>query len=265
MAVISVNFNSDALLRKVNYLAIVPTDAPADLNGKKDKGPYRTVYLLHGFTDDYHSWIQETRIVSLAMKYHIAVIMPDGCNSFYVDQECTDSHFGEYIGKELVEATRALFPLSHERKDTFIGGLSMGGYGAIRNGLKYNKTFGAIVGLSSALIEKQVVDSKEDSAIRFDKRSYYKGIFGNLENLLTSDKYTFSLVKMLKEKKESFPRIFMACGTEDFLIENNRALRDYFKSEGVDITYYESPGVHEWGFWDKYIEKAIPWLLKTNK
>lgn len=78
------------------------------------------------------------------------MVMPSGDNAFYVDQPKGHNNYGEYIGQELVRLTRKMFPLSRKREDTFIGGLSMGGYGALRNGLKYSDTFGAVIALSGA-------------------------------------------------------------------------------------------------------------------
>ena len=66
----------------------------------------------------------------------LCVVMPSGENMFYVDQEHTHNHYSQFIGEELVEMTRAMFPLSHKKEDTFIAGLSMGGYGAIVNWFK---------------------------------------------------------------------------------------------------------------------------------
>ncbi len=70
-----------------------------------------------------------------AEEKNLAVIMPSGDNQFYIDKEDTEEYYGEYVGKELVEFTRKMFPLSEKKEDTFIAGLSMGGYGALINGL----------------------------------------------------------------------------------------------------------------------------------
>jgi S-formylglutathione hydrolase FrmB len=97
--------------------------------------PLKTLYLLHGYSGSHTDWLHFSRIRELADKHGIAVIMPAGENRFYLDNEDTDERMGEYIGKELVDFTREMFPLSKEREETFIGGLSMGGYGAIQSPL----------------------------------------------------------------------------------------------------------------------------------
>ncbi|MHC1681451.1 MAG: hypothetical protein AB6733_00600 [Clostridiaceae bacterium] len=57
-----------------------------------------------------------------------------------------------------------------------------------------------------------------------------------------------------------FPKIYMACGTEDSLIDSNRDLRNFLVKSGVNLTYEEAPGKHDWEFWDAYIKKVIDWL-----
>ena len=136
MALLQVEFRSQTLKRIVPFNVILPTE--------KFKGPYPTLYLLHGLTDNCSAWLSNTRIRMWAEESGLAVVMPSGENSFYMDVLVKDGclgDFGEYIGRELVEITREMFPLSDKREDTFIAGLSMGGFGACRNGLKYCETF----------------------------------------------------------------------------------------------------------------------------
>lgn len=265
MAKIDINFYSKKLLRNVSYKAVIPTENH-DLYEieQKDSKKFKTLYLLHGIMGDCNDWVINSRVAQLAMQYNIAVIMPSGNNSFYVDQEASGNYYGEYIGSELVQETRKLFNLSNKREDTFIGGLSMGGYGALRNGFKYNNTFGAIAALSSALIIDSAITSTEEAEMTFGKRSYFQAIFGNLENLKGSDKEVEALVQKINKKSESMPRIYLACGTEDFLIENNRKLRDFLVEEDVKHSYVERAGAHDWKFWDEYIEKVMKWLVNEE-
>jgi putative tributyrin esterase len=262
MAVIDVNFFSNSLARQVSYKAIIPVDGPV-FPGRpaKEVKPFKTVYLLHGIFGDYTDWLIKSRVALFAEKYNLAVIMPSGENGFYVDNEATRKYFGEYIGRELVEETRKLFHLSNKRGDTFIAGLSMGGYGALRNGLKYYNNFSAIAALSSALIIDAAITSTEENPFEFGRRSYYEAVFGDVANLRGSDKDVEALVQKIKKENGVMPEIYLACGTEDSLIENNRKFRDFLISENVEHTYLESPGIHDWQFWDEYIEKVMEWLV----
>lgn len=254
MAVVDVNFHSSCLNRMVAYKAIIPTEHP--IKGE----PFKTLYLLHGITDNHNNWIIGTRIVHLAQQHRLAVIMPSGENSFYIDDEARGHLYGEFIGCELIEQTRDMFHLSTKREDTFITGLSMGGYGALRNGLKYHQMFSHIAGLSSAFILDHALNSTPDAEWILGRRTYYESVFGNLNDLIGSDKDYKALIQRLKNEFVDIPKIYLACGTEDFLIEQNRDYRDFLKQEDIDFTYVESPGIHDWKFWDIYIEKVIEWL-----
>ncbi len=259
MALIQVNFMSKTLLRTVPLRVILPVDkfTRPGMPVREDK-PYKTLYLLHGLFGNCTDWISGTRIQRWAEEKNLAVVMPSGDNSFYLDQPASGNLYGEFIGQELVEITRKMFPLSHDREDTYIGGLSMGGYGAIRNGLKYHKTFGYIAGLSSAFHILEDIENIEDRII-----AYEASCFGNLQEAVSSDKNPRVIVKKLKEEMGGdvqFPKIFLACGTEDSLIDVNRAYRDFFIENGIDLTYYEEPGQHDWDFWDLCIQKVLAWL-----
>ena len=150
MAIIKLNYLSKALLRTVDVTVVLPTDTlDMDTMTYNQKKEYKTLYLLHGIFGDQNDWLYGTRIQRFASERGLCVVMPSGENMFYVDQENTHNLYSQFIGEELVEMTRATFPLSHRKEDTFIAGLSMGGYGAIVNGLKYYNTFGFIAGLTA--------------------------------------------------------------------------------------------------------------------
>ena len=257
MALIQVNFMSKALMRTVTVNVILPVDkfSLTHIQDNADK-KYKTLYLLHGIFGNYTDWISGTNIQRLAEAKDLAVVMPSGENGFYLDQPIQGRLYATFIGDELVEITRRMFPLSRKKEDTFIGGLSMGGYGAIRNGLKYNDTFGAIIGLSSALHILEDVEANKNRNI-----AYEESCFGDLKEAVASDKNPRVLIEQLATgDKAKLPRIFMACGTEDGLIDVNRVYRDLFKAKGFDITYHECKGNHNWDFWSKFIQTALEWL-----
>lgn len=184
MALLQVSLFSQALKRTVPVTVILPSDKVLSYGDgfRKDK-PYKTLYLLHGLLGNYTDWTSNTNIQRLAEDRNLAVVMPSGENSFYIDQPLPNNDFGKYIGRELVELTRRMFPLSHRREDTFIAGLSMGGFGAIRNGLKYYDTFGYIAGLSSAVqIFELPLNAPGRSLFQED------ACFGNLADASRSDK-----------------------------------------------------------------------------
>ena len=126
MALAKMDFHSNSLSRIVCFNILLP-----DGLSNEQKSRMKTLYLLHGYCGNHNDWLVYSRISELSTKYNLAVVMPSGENSFYVDGIGEGRYFGQYIGKELVEYTRMVFGLSMKQKDTFIGGLSMGGFGAL--------------------------------------------------------------------------------------------------------------------------------------
>lgn len=266
MAQIQVNYFSGALMRQVTFQAIVPVDKMTFPGSPvREKKPYKTLYLLHGIFGNYTDWMTGTRIERWAQENDLVVIMPSGDNSFYVDNEAAGAMYGEFIGRELVEMTRRMFPLSDKREDTFIGGLSMGGYGAMRNGLKYADTFGYIISLSGKVLIDDALDATNDTPTIIGRRSYYESCFGDLNQLIGSDKDNKALIQKLIAEEKPIPKIYMAIGTDDFLLEDNRSFHAFLTEQGVDVDYFEGPGAHEWDFWDRWIKNALEWLPLEGK
>lgn len=266
MALLQVNLMSKSLMRTVPVQVILPVDKLIfpGMPVREDK-PYKTLYLLHGVFGNYTDWVSGTRLQRWAEENDLVVVMPSGDNAFYVDQTASHNLYGEFIGSELVELTRRMFPLSPKREDTFIAGLSMGGYGAVRNGLKYHETFGCVAGLSGAFVLESALNMPYEAPMFIHSRAYMESCFGNIEQALLSDMNPKVLVKTLCEKRAKDPQtpvpdIYIACGTEDFLIEANRDFRDCLAENGLEATYVEGPGVHDWDFWDTYIKKVLEWL-----
>lgn len=253
MALISIDFKSEALKRNTCVNVILPIERFA--------GPYPTLYLLHGLTDNYNGWLSYTRIRKWAEESGLAVVMPSGENSFYMDILVKDGclgDFGEYVGRELVEVTRKIFPLSKKREDTFLAGLSMGGFGTCRNALKYNDTFGKAAILSGALnfyeYPAEWVNTQGNTIGEVKN-------FGDLEQTRQTDRNPRYLMEMLqKDPDKSFPAFYVACGLQDELLEANRSIAQALKEAGADVTYEEGPGYHDWDFWDEYIQHVLKWL-----
>lgn len=261
MALIQATLFSQSLMRTVNVNVILPVDKlSAPGQALRPEQPLKTLYLLHGVFGSYVDWVAGTRIQRYAEAHNLAVVMPSGENAFYVDQAAGHNYYGEFIGRELVELTRRMFPLSRKREDTFIGGLSMGGYGALRGGLKYSDSFGCITAFSGAWDIDGMAARKEDTGFMLTSRSYVEACFGEPEKLPGSDMDPRFLARQLKEQGKPFPKIFIACGQSDGLLPVNSSMAAYLKELGADVTYEVGPGAHEWDFWDASVKRAIEWL-----
>lgn len=271
MALSQVHFLSQALARIVTFHVYLPNDTTPEFTDDNPhyERPVKTLYLLHGFSGNTTDWIMGSSAMEISRRYNIAIVMPSGENSFYLDRRGTGGAYETYIAKELPEYIKKTYHLPDDRTDVFIGGLSMGGFGALRLGIKYSEKFGAAFGLSSALIVEDIAgispgDTTSCAKVIADY-DYYINVFGDLQKVRNSDVDPKYIVRQHIKNKEIVTPVFMACGTEDFLLENNRDFRDFLKDCGADVTYYESPGTHEWKFWNEYLEPAVKWAIEKSE
>lgn len=255
MAILQVNFRSDSIMRSVNHTVFTP-----DQNGWNDVSPpYQTLYFLNGYSGGGLETAQFTNFALYAMMYGVAIVMMDGENSFYVDDEKRGALFSRYIGEELVEASRAVLPLSHRREDTFLGGISMGGYGALINGLRYRDTFSKIAMLSPALCMIREDDtipqgSPYTRAEVLDLLGTWKEISGTYKD------YRHALKKALTAR-DAMPQLFMACGKQDSLIYQSFCnVSQELQKAKARITVYEAEGGHDHAFWKKALTPAMEFI-----
>lgn len=252
MALIQVNYLSRALFRTVPLNVILPVDKfDADTNQylQKDDRAYKTLYLLHGLLGNYTDWVSRTRIQEWAEEKDLAVVMPSGDNAFYFKSRTPWNDYETFIGEELVAVTRRMFPLSDNREDTFIAGLSMGGYGALRNGIVYSDTFGYVAGLSSAIHLFEDLSPEADI-----------GLFDDLEKASKTDLNPKVAVEEMLKAKRNVPKFYLACGRKDDLMKVNTQFRDFLRANGALVTWDEDDSGHDWDFWNSQIRKVLDWL-----
>lgn len=254
MALIHMNFFSETLGMCTSLDAIVPQKSVKGQIGVGGKWRERmpALYLLHGYSDDHTIWQRRTSIERYAAEYPLIVIMPAAEHSFYTDM-AHGFDFFTYISQELPAVCESMLPISPKREDRFVAGLSMGGYGAFLLGLRAPEKYAAAASLSGVLdIASRPPRLKDDPR----NREQYD-IFGDLDKLPGSQHDLMALAAKLDPKDA--PKLYAVCGTEDFLLGDNRAFRDAYQ-EKFNMTYVEAPGTHEWGFWDTHIQSILKWL-----
>lgn len=248
MAHLVVDYYADALGVQTRMHVLLPQRLAA--------GKAKTLYLLHGMSDDEGTWMRRTSIERYAEEKGLAVVMPDGGLGWYTDMYRGLAWF-KFISKELPALCRRFFPiLSDKREDTWIGGNSMGGYGALKCALRAPRTFSKVISLSGAL---DAADTAINNTVPATRR-YWEDVFGPAEDVSGSENDLFAAATALTDPALR-PRIYMWCGTEDFLYAQNIRMRDHLRALGYDLMYEESPGDHQWQHWDKKIADALDWLL----
>lgn len=254
MAKFTCNFISYTLQRTVDITVIVPSvtipeslgmgaaegEKPALTHRKGEK--YPVLYLLHGFGNNHTAWNAYTNVELYAEERQIAVVCLSAENKAYVDQP--RDKFYDFVARELPDFVLGMFPVSDRPEDTYIAGLSMGGYGTLVHALREPERFTAFGAFSAAV----------------------SSFGGNNEEADPDKEPALLLEKAVKEGRK-LPKAYMACGTEDFLMQADREFRDKLIAAGADVTWDQLEGYgHEWRFWDIQVEKFLQWIepLRTD-
>lgn len=255
MALIHCNFFSEVLKLSTSMYVILPqrTKNQIGMQNAVQKDKHPTLYLLHGLSDDHTIWLRRTSIERYVANLGLAVVMPEVHRSFYTDM-VNGYNYWTFISEELPEIARSFFHLSDRREDNFVAGLSMGGYGAFKLALSKPHQFSAAASLSGALD----INTEHLSDGPLSLREFHN-IFGDINSLRGSENDLFKLIENL-DQSEVKPKLYQCCGTEDFLYQENQNFLKKAKEHGLDITYDEGPGTHEWGYWDRQIQKVLEWL-----
>jgi S-formylglutathione hydrolase FrmB len=245
MAFIQCNFSSETLAIGVSMNVLLPDPKP----GQPADMKYPTLFLLHGLSDDHTAWMRYTSIERYVRNKQIAVVMPAVNRSFYTDM-AGGFPYWTFISQELPAKARAYFPLSDKREDTFAAGLSMGGYGAFKLALRRPDLFAAAASLSGALD----INGNKDRWARD-----FRYIFGE-DAPIPPDDDLFLLAEKVAASDGPKPKLYQACGTDDYLYPANRKFLDHSRSLGLDLEYEDGPGGHTWDLWDDNIRRVLEWL-----
>lgn len=246
MALFHVSLRSNSMGMMTNAYVILPTDT-----SEIPEGGYPVLYLLHGLSDDHTKWLRSTRIEEYALKYRLCVVMPEAQCSFYCNM-ANGLPYDDYITKDLPEFIEKTFPVTRDRRFTFIAGLSMGGFGALKSGMREYKKYGACAGLSSAVFLFENADKNHPLA---------RAIMG--ESIVRNERDDLFAVseKLASVPEEERTRVYFCVGTSDFLYNDNQRLKAHFDKIGLPYLYEEGEGTHNWDFWDEYIQHALKFFF----
>src|SRR5690625_725400 len=254
MARITLEFFSEVLTKHTTITVVLP-----EKSALKSKD-LPTLYLLHGFSDDHTMWTRQTGIERYATDKGLAVVMPDVDHSFYTDMTYGKNYW-TFLTEELPKMVRSLLPLSDRREDNFVAGLSMGGYGAFKWLLNKPEDFAAGASLSGVL---ELAKHNQEHGGENPMDEVVFNSFGG--NKLTGTMHDiFHLAKQVDQSDGPKPKLYHACGTEDFLFDQNKHFKELTEELSLEVKTIFDPGAHEWNYWDHHIKKVIDWLpIESN-
>jgi putative tributyrin esterase len=247
----TVRFQSKLVNAPLPYNVILPADYDTSRATR-----YPVLYLLHGLTGHYSDWVQRTNIADYASTYAIIIIMPEGNDGWYTDSTtvATDK-YESYILKELLPDVEQRYRTIEARYGRAIAGLSMGGYGAIKFGLKSPQTFAFAASMSGAFgvtrfSEKDIPNNWRDSV----------KLFGPAGSETRKANDLFELIQNLPAQRiQSLPYFYFDCGTEDstLIFPYNRELSALMYEKKIQHEFRELPGDHSWAYWDRQVQEIL--------
>jgi putative tributyrin esterase len=252
-----VKFHSEVLNLRNTMYVLLPQRMLAETKSKRQP-KYRVLYLLHGYSDDHTAWQRWTSIERYVEGLNLAVVMPAANLSFYTDM-VHGGKYEQFIGEEVPAVVHDMLPLSSKREDTFIAGLSMGGYGAFKLALTHPERYAAAASLSGAVDVRETVKGHNNPGDKVWQAQMHT-IFGEPGKVPGSKHDLFLLAKKIS-KAPVKPRLYQCCGTEDFLYADNIRFRDVVQKLPFDYTYEEGPGEHTWAYWDRMIQNVLAWMV----
>lgn len=226
----TLDYNSEALGKMHGMVVLLPDDG---------EGPFEVLLLLHGLSDDETAWTRRTNLERHADGRGLMIVMPDGGRGFYADAH-EGAEFGRAIGAEVPAFIRRHFRA--KESGWHVAGLSMGGYGALRLGMSEPGLWATAHSFSGAL-------SFGGRDWRADQPEFAR--------IIGSDPQARGLDLYALADARPDVRISFDCGTEDFLLDQNRSFRDHLVAHGIPHVYAEFPGEHEWGYWDAGIVRHL--------
>ena len=240
MAFATIQYSSRSLQKASAFNIIFPDDP-------RIGRPWSVFYLLHGLSDDYSIWARRTSIERYVEGLPLAVVMPDGGRGWYTNAVEGPAYEDDLV-KDVVGLVDATFPVKAERSGRAIGGLSMGGYGAVKVGLKHHEMFASINSHSGAVAFLQDDLNKIQGIGPEVTRIFGKSPKGGKDD-------PFALVETIDHGR--IPPMRIDCGTEDFLLDQNRGFHAHLDSLRIPHEYQEYPGSHNWAYWDEHVREAI--------
>ena len=252
--------NSKLMAREMPYRVALPANYETD---KASRFP--VIYLLHGLGGHYDNWGSKTEIARYLENYPVIVVMPEGNNGWYTDSATQpNDRYETYITRELIPEIDGKFRTAPNRQNRVVAGLSRGGYGSRKFGLKYPEMFGLVGSFSGALGAAGWTQKLLGAAgIRGAIPESIMSVYGADDTPTRRENDIFRIVKdIAPERVKNLPFVYLDCGTEDFLIQINREFLSLLNEKKIPPEFRELPGGHTWSYWEQQIQD---FLRLTNR
>lgn len=252
----TVRFESKLVGKTLPYNVVLP----AGYNRRESRATrYPVVFLLHGLTGHYDNWVTRTKLTDYAARYEMIIVTPEGNDGWYTDSATAPADkYESYIIRELIPEVERRYRALATREGRAVAGLSMGGYGALKFGIKHPQEFALAASMSGAV---GAASWRSESELpRGLLGETIRQTFGPADGPTKSQNDLFKLVtEMPAGRVRSLPFLYLDCGTEDALrlLPVNLALANLLAARKIPHEYRQLPGDHNWAYWDKQVQEVL--------
>ncbi|MDQ4122253.1 MAG: esterase family protein [Acidobacteriota bacterium] len=247
--------DSKLMRRKMPYQVIFPTGYESEKAAR-----FPVLYLLHGLSGHYDNWASKTNLTKFAINHRIILVMPEGGDGWYTDGAIApNDKYESYIVQELVPEIDKNYRTIAEKRARGIAGLSMGGFGAVKFGVKYPQMFALAASMSGAVAAASYRTANELPKNEWLRKSIV-AVFSEPENPVRKENDLFRLFgEMTPEKIASLPFLYLDCGTEDQLgfLAHNQQLAQILLAAKIPHEFRQLPGKHDWKFWNNQVQEVL--------
>lgn len=225
---------------------------PSDFNLEK-RGGYPFIIMLHGWSGDETQWKADSDLQYLCDTYDILLVLPDGgYDGWWVDSEVTQGrNYDTHIREEIKAWMTHNFNASRKHAKQGIMGLSMGGFGAFNQVLKYPSEYAAAASLSGVM----------DITRHTDNWHIYKAL-GKYEEDPVRWEASNPLHLAAQKARWRSPEMLLVCGRDDFAFNENQEMAKRLKANGYKSEFREEAGTHSHDFWKTHVESAIKFIVE---
>jgi S-formylglutathione hydrolase FrmB len=248
----TVQFKSELIGKVLPYETLLPRDY------FKSNKRYPVLYLLHGLFGHHDDWITRTNLAEYAAGYDLIIVTPEGNDSWYIDSATVASDkYESYILRELIPDVDARYRTIKDRRARGVAGLSMGGYGALKYGLKHPDYFAFAGSMSGALDPAN--RNEEHPGFAWDVlRPSITAAFGPPNSPARQANDLHQIARNLTAANiASLPYLYFDCGLEDGFLPTNRELAEILIAKKIPHQYRQLPGGHNWGYWDRQVREVL--------
>jgi S-formylglutathione hydrolase FrmB len=250
----TVAFESRLVGAPLPYNVVLPADYK---RGSSKHRRYPVLYLLHGLGGSAADWVSNrAHLADHAAAYPFIIVVPEGRDAWYTDGATVPNEkFESYFIEELIPDVERRFRAIASREGRAVAGLSMGGYGSLKFGLKHPELFALAASMSGAL---GAPSWTPDQPIPDFVRPSVTRVYGAAGTETRRANDIFRLVSELTpERTTALPYFYLDCGTEDSLIGSNREFSALLLEKKVKHEFRQLPGTHSWPYWDRQVQEIL--------